>query len=73
MENRDGEYSIEAVDDYETMFDFLNELLEKDCPAHLREDGALDEIAGVVDRVEERQRWHGVPFKLGFSADSCKK
>lgn len=64
MENRDAEFSIENVEDYEVMSDFLGELLEKDGVARLREEGALDEISDVVERMEERQRWRGVPFKL---------
>jgi len=73
MENRDAEFSIEGADDYDIVSDFLNELLEHDGLDRLREEGALDEIAGVVERMEERQRWRGVPLKLGFSAKSCKK
>jgi len=64
MENRDAEFSIEGIDDYEIMSDFLGELLEKDGVDRLREEGALDEINDVVERIDERQRWRGVPFKL---------
>ncbi len=72
MENRNAMFSIEAMDDVSTMSDFLAELVEEDGIERLRKEGALDELHCVLERMEERQDWEGVPFKRADVNDRLK-
>jgi hypothetical protein len=62
LERRDERYSTDGLEDLATMADFLRDVASMEQIERLSDEDLIDEMRGVLGRIELRQSWEGKPF-----------
>jgi hypothetical protein len=65
LERRDARYSMDGLDDLLAVAEFVDEIVLKERTERLKDEDLVEEMRGVLERMEVRQSWEGKPF-------SCK-
>ena len=62
LERRDAQYSLEGIEDFATVADFVDQVVLKKQTEVLKDEAVIEEMRDVLERLEARHSWQGQPF-----------